>query len=108
MPYAIDNALFQWEEGERRIREPGDAARADLERAAARVLDELRRRLGSVFTLDELADLYASASDWATSLARDEAAGTDAAWVVDAAFGRYAREAPDYAGGQPRDRPPRA
>jgi hypothetical protein len=50
----------------------------------------LRRRLGSTFTLDELADLYASSPDLSG----------DPAWLVDAAFARYAREATDYAGGR--------
>ena len=54
-------------------------------------MEELRRRLGSTFTLEELADFYASAPDL----------GADPAWLVDAAFGRYAREATDFAGGRP-------
>jgi hypothetical protein len=37
-----------------------------------------------------LADLYAASPDF----------GADPAWLVDAAFGRYAREATDYAGGR--------
>ena len=40
--------------------------------------------------MDELADLYASEADF----------GADPAWLVDAAFGRYAREASDFAGGR--------
>ena len=101
MPYAIDNALFQWEEGERRLREAPATDRARLESAVARVLAELRRRLGSSFSLAELVELYGAEVDWATGLARAGSAGTDAAWVVDAAFDRYAREAADYAGGRP-------
>jgi len=54
--------------------------------------------------LDELADLYAADTDWATELARRHAAGTDAAAVVDAAFARYAREASNFAGGRPREK----
>ena len=53
-------------------------------------MEELRKRLGSRFTLAELADLYAASPDL----------GADPAWLVDAAFGRYAREASDYAGGR--------
>jgi hypothetical protein len=108
MSYAVENALFQWEEGERRMRSAEDHERADLERAAAAVLDELRRRLGSSFTIRELTDLYAGGSDWASALARSESAGTDAPWVVDAAFARYAREAEDFAGGRPHERAERA
>jgi hypothetical protein len=40
--------------------------------------------------VEELADLYASAPDF----------GAEPAWLVDAAFGRYAREASDFAGGR--------
>jgi hypothetical protein len=68
------------------------------------VLDELRRRLGSRFVLDELADYYSSGTDWAEELATRYAAGTEATTVVDAAFARYAREASNYAGGRPRER----
>ena len=100
--YAVENALFQWEEGERRLRSAPDPAGADLERAVGAVLEELRRRLGSAFVLDELTDLYGDGHDWASEIAWREAAGTDAATVVDAAFGRYAREAADYAGGRRR------
>jgi hypothetical protein len=101
--YAPENALFQWREGERRLREASEPAHADLDRAADAVVEELRRRLGSMFMLGELVDLYVADTDWATELARRHAAGTDAASVVDAAFGRYAREASDYAGGRARE-----
>jgi hypothetical protein len=55
-------------------------------------VEELRKRLGSTFTLEELADLYASSPDFSS----------DPSWLVDAAFGRYAREAADYGGGRLR------
>jgi hypothetical protein len=96
--YALENAIFQWEEGERRLRGADDAQRGALERAAALVVDELRRRLGSRFSLSELSDLYAAGGDWASDVARSAFAGTESSWVVDAAFARYAREASDYAG----------
>ena len=100
MPYAVENALFQWEEGERRLRDAGDPERGQLESAARAVLDELRRRLGGPFTLGELADFYGSGTDWAHDVAERCAAGTDSAHVVDAAFARYARFAADFAGGR--------
>ena len=59
-------------------------------RATESLVEELRRRLGSRFTLEELADLYAASPDL----------GSDPAWLVDAAFWRYAREATDFAGGR--------
>ena len=91
MAYAVENARFQWEDGERRLRESGGP---DSERAIAAVMEELRRRLGSTFTIDELAAFYGEGVDWATALAPAQA--------VDAAFARYAREAADYAGGRRR------
>ena len=102
-PYAVENALYQWEEGERLVRETPEPAHSDLNRAVEVVLDELRRRLGSSFVLDELANFYAHDTDWAADLADRNAAGGDAAAVVDAAFGRYAREASNYAGGRARE-----
>ncbi len=95
MAYALENALDQWREGERRV---SDDPR--LDDAVNAVLDELRRRLGSAFEVTELAELYASDTDWASDLARSRSAGSDAAFVVDAAFNRYARSASDYAGGR--------
>ena len=64
--------------------------------------EELRRRLGSSFIVAELAALYARGTDWAESIAGRKRAGGDATAVVDAAFGRYAREAKDFAGGRLR------
>lgn len=97
MSYALENALFQWQDGQRQVRgEP------DLERSADAVVDELRRRLGSTFTLGELADFYADGTDWATDIASRRSGSADATIVVDAAFARYAREAADYAGGRRR------
>jgi hypothetical protein len=104
MPYSLDNALYQWREAERRLADTPEPARADLERVVAAVVDELRKRLGSSFVLDELADLYGEGTDWATELADRRGAGTDAATVADAAFARYAREASNYAGGRARER----
>jgi hypothetical protein len=95
--YAVENALFQWEEGARRLRESGELR---LQAAADSVFEELRRRLGGPFTLGELADLYGEGTDWATDIAERRFAGTESSYVVDAAFGRYARFASDYAGGR--------
>ena len=103
MSYAVENALYQWREGERRIANASEPAQADLDAAADVVVEALRRRLGSSFLVDELADLYGRDTDWALDLARRNAAGTDAASVVDAAFARDVREAKDFAGGQPRE-----
>ena len=104
MSYAVENALYQWREGERRLAHAPEPAKADLDLAMDVVVEELRRRLGSSFVVDELADLYGRDTDWALEIARRNAAGTDSASVVDAAFARYVREAKDYAGGRPREK----
>jgi hypothetical protein len=103
MAYTLENALFQWREGERTLARTPEPARADLDLAADAVVEELRRRLGSSFVVGELADLYAQDTDWATAIAWRHAAGSDATAVVDAAFIRYAREASDFAGGRARE-----
>ena len=69
MAYALENALYQWRDGERRLAGTPEPARADLDRAADAVVEELRKRLGSSFLLEELADLYDQGTDWATELA---------------------------------------
>ena len=102
MAYELENALYQWEEGERRLLAAPDRERAALDSAAELVLDELRRRLGSTFYVHELADFYAAGTDWATGLAARASPSSDAAYIVDAAFKRYAREAADYSGGRAR------
>jgi hypothetical protein len=104
MAYAVENALYQWREGERRIAGAPDVAREDLDEATEVVIEELRRRLGSSFMMDELVELYGRDTDWALAIARGRGAGNDAASVVDAAFARYLREAKDYAGGRAREK----
>ena len=103
MAYAVENALFQWQEGERWIGEADTHPSVDLDAAAEAVVEELRRRLGGTFVIGELADLYAGGTDWAAEVAGSLGAGSDSAHVVDAAFNRYAREASDFGGGRPRE-----
>jgi hypothetical protein len=96
---ALDNALFQWQDGERRLRGSEPEDQVQLERAADDVVEAIRRRLGSSFELSELVELYAAGTDWAEDVAQRRAR-MDAVLVVDAAFARYARESSDYAGGR--------
>jgi hypothetical protein len=98
--YAIENALFQWRDGEQRLRDAEGPERRRLERAVEALVDDLRRRLGSSFGVGELAGLYAEGTDWAIDFVLREWPGAPASLVVDAAFGRYAREAFDFAGGR--------
>ena len=102
MPY--DSAREQWDEGMRRLDEAYPEQVLTLERVTREIQSELRRRLGGVFTLDELAELYDEGTGWVTDLAVEIAPEEPFAWdariVGDAAFGRYQRAATDFAGGR--------
>lgn len=107
----FETAIQQWQAAERRL-EHGDPALAE---AQLRVVDaialELRRRLGSAFTADELVALYEQGTDWCLDLAVRTAPDAPWAWdtqvVADAAFARYVRSAVDYAGGRRTAQAPR-
>jgi hypothetical protein len=104
----IENTIFQWEEGYRRLQ----AVRSDPRsyRAVGQVVmaveDELRKRLGSSFSIEELAAVYREDADWDLELAMRRVPAASASWdsstVVDAAFYLYMREASDFAGGSRR------
>ena len=105
MAYPLDNALYQWEEGDRRLREltaePRNARRVN--RAVEAVRDELRRRIGPTFSAAELADLYAKGTDWCLEAAGRALAGAselDPQAITDGAFYLHLRGARDYAGGR--------
>jgi hypothetical protein len=105
-------AVQQWREGERRLREAPPEQRPAAERVTARILSELRRKLGGPFTTDELAELYDRGTAWCADLAYQVAPGAPEAWdprtTADAAFGRYVREATDYSGGRRLDPRPQS
>jgi hypothetical protein len=96
--------MDQWQAGVRRLADAAPEHRAALERVTRRIEDELRRRLGGPFTIDELVDLYDQGTGWITDMAVEAAPDEPWAWdartVGDAAFGRYVREAGDFAGGR--------
>ncbi len=100
----FENAIHQWRQGQRRLAGGPAGAPARLERVVDTLVAELRRRLGGRFSADELAQLYERGTSWCLQLAMDTAPEDPWAWdsgvVVDAAFGRYLREASDYAGGR--------
>ena len=100
----FENAIYQWQQGERRLKAAPPERRVLLERIANALVAELRRRLGGRFSAEELAQLYGRGTSWCLQLAMDAAPEEPWAWdssvVVDAAFGRYLREAADYAGGR--------
>ncbi|HEV7586210.1 MAG TPA: hypothetical protein VGO14_10570 [Solirubrobacteraceae bacterium] len=101
---SFENAIYQWRQGERRLKDAPPERRAVLERVVAALVSELRRRLGGRFSSQELVDLYGGGAGWCLQLARTTAPDDPWAWeagvVVDAAFARYLRDASDYAGGR--------
>jgi hypothetical protein len=104
--HEIENAVFQWEEGYHRLEEArGDPGQyRALGRAVVAVQRELRRRLGSRFSVAELASLYRQGTDWPVDVAfaatPAEGEPIDPAVAGDAAFYLYMREASDFAGGR--------
>ena len=101
---SFENALYQWQQGERRLRSAPVERRPRLERVTDALVAELRRRLGGRFSTEELVELYRQGGAWclhvAMRAAPEEAWAWEAGVVVDAAFARYLREAADYAGGK--------
>jgi hypothetical protein len=100
----FDNAIYQWQQGERRLSRAQSERRLMLQRIVDTLVVELRKRLGGRFTAEELAELYERGTSWCLQSAMDIAPDDPWAWdsrvVVDAAFARYLREAVDYAGGR--------
>jgi hypothetical protein len=103
----LETAMHYWRSGEQRVRDALPDERMALERVTDRIVAELRRRLGGPFTIDELVDIYDAGTGWCADIAYATAPGAPWAWDVrvtaDAAFGRYVREASDYAGGRRLD-----
>jgi predicted 2-oxoglutarate/Fe(II)-dependent dioxygenase YbiX len=103
-PDAFQNAIYQWRDGERRLRDVPAHRRRAHERVVERVVADLRRRLGGRFRAEELVALYDEGTTWvieiATSTAPDDPDAWDPRIAADAAFARYLREASDFAGGR--------
>jgi hypothetical protein len=101
---SFETAIYQWQQGERRLQASPAERSVLLERVVSALVAELRRRLGGRFSTQELVDLYDGGTMWclqvAMKVAPDDPRAWDAGVVVDAAFGRYLREAADYAGGR--------
>jgi hypothetical protein len=100
----FESALAQWQDGLRRLAAAPAEQQRMLERVTQAIEADLRRRLGGRFTVQELADLYDRGTDWAidvaVAVAPEDAYAWDVRTVADAAFGRYLRQASDYAGGR--------
>ena len=99
----LDLVRDDWEAGYRRLqaasRDQNQAGLLDVQLDV--VCAELRRRVGSTFTLDELAAAYADANVWVRQAVEEQAPtpgwSRTIAMVEDAAFHVYARGAVDYA-----------
>ena len=99
----VELARQQWEDGNRRVEQTraNNSRYVELTRQVDVVVAGLRKRVGQVFTLDELATAYRGADEWARELleaaAEPDAPPTvEAGTVADAAFHAYARGAVDY------------
>jgi hypothetical protein len=101
---SFENAIYQWQQGERRLQAASAERTALLGRVTDAIVAELRRRLGGRFSTEELVSLYGRGTTWCLQVAMKIAPEDPWAWeagvVVDAAFGRYLREAADFAGGR--------
>jgi hypothetical protein len=102
---SVDNTTLmrqEWEDGARRLEaERSDDARYErLVQQVEIVTDELRRRVGQTYTLDELAAAYHDAERWAREAVEERAPSPgwprDLALVLAAAFHAYQRGATDY------------
>jgi len=100
----FENAIYQWQQGERRLKNAPSEQSPMLERVTETLVSELRRRLGGKFSSEELVELYGAGTSWCLQVAMECAPKDPWAWdsvvVVDAAFARYLRLAVDYAGGR--------
>jgi hypothetical protein len=99
---SVDHVRSEWETGYRRY---GQAVQEDahpdrLEAQFDVLVAELRRRVGSTFTLGELVRAYADADAWAMQAIEEQALAPGWArtvsTVTDAAFHVFARGAVDY------------
>jgi hypothetical protein len=98
----VSAARSEWQVGHRRfLQESRDRRRADvLHRQRDVVLDELRRRGGTTFTLAELAAAYDDSERWLRDVIEERAPSPG--WVAtvslagDAAFHAYSTHAQDY------------
>jgi hypothetical protein len=98
----LETTRREWEEGNRRL-QTAASDRVTYNRLLAEVevvLDQLSRRVGQTFTLDELAVAYGDSDQWVQEALgeAEPAPGWPArtTTVQDAAFHIYSRGATDY------------
>lgn len=98
--YSLENALFNWEAGIDRLRELERSGELRGDDVTVPVREALRRRLGSIFTASQLADLYGEGTDWALLLPGVNPGLSDIQELIDAAFWQHLQSAHDFAGGK--------
>ena len=102
MPASLDIVRAEWEEGHRRLEEkrPDPTEYRRLHAQVDVLIEELRRRVGSTYTLAQLADAYGDVDRWSRDAVEERAPAPG--WprtlslVEGAAFYRYQRGAQDY------------
>jgi hypothetical protein len=100
---ALETVRKEWEEGNRRFEHALEdpTAHDRLLGQLEIVSDELRKRIGQTFTLDDLAHAYAAADRWVRDVVEERAAtpgwSRTVSLVQDTAFHLYQRGAVDYA-----------
>jgi hypothetical protein len=97
----VELARHQWEEGRRAVqRTRGDHKRyGQLVREIDVVTASLTRRIGQVFTLEDLTAVYESADRWVLDAIHEafpDLVPREASTVANAAFDAYSRRASDY------------
>ena len=101
---AVEHVRYQWDDGRRRLEAAGEgtARSRHLLLLVDAVLDELRRRVGHTYTVNELAAAYRGSEEWVREVVLREtppkarAGVRDTTLVQDAAFALYAHGATDY------------
>ena len=102
VPVVLEVVRSEWEDGHRRFRTLSrDRVAADrLSLQLDVVTDELRKRVGQTFTLEDLARKYREADEWVRDTVSERAPTPGwprtLAIVQDAAFHLYQRGAVDY------------
>jgi hypothetical protein len=96
-------AKHEWEDGTRRLEATRDDVRRyhQLLESLELILDELRKRIGQTYTLEQLTAAYGEAESWAREILDERSTvpgwSRDLTIVLAAAFDAYQRGAVNYA-----------
>jgi hypothetical protein len=83
---SFETAIFQWQQGERRLQAAPLERTQTLERVTEALVAELRRRLGGRFSAQELVELYEADTAWCMQAAMHVAPEQPWAWGEALAF----------------------